>query len=213
MTQASLHVEHLGKRYQRTWIFRDLTHTFEAGRPCAVVGPNGAGKSTLIQTLTGYLSPSAGELRYRVGARDLPPEAVHRHVAVAAPYLELIEEMTLLEAVRFHGAFRPLGGLSPRAFTERIFLDHARHQYVGRFSSGMKQRLKLGLALFTDAPLLLLDEPTANLDADGVAWYRREVTTCLPNRVVIIASNQPHEYDFCPEQIDVTTLKPRRPAG
>ncbi|MBJ6109505.1 ATP-binding cassette domain-containing protein [Hymenobacter sp. BT523] len=200
----------LGKRFQRDWIFRGLTRTFRPGSATAVLGPNGAGKSTLLNTLSGQLLPTQGELTYELAGRAVPVEDVPQHLAYAAPYLELLEELTLLELLQFHTSFKPLRpGITLDKLIDVMYLENARQQLVREFSSGMKQRLKLGLALYAAAPLLLLDEPTTNLDATGVAWYQEHVQATRAGRTLLLSSNVPAEYAFCDEQLLVTDFQKR----
>ena len=195
----------LGKRFQRDWIFRGLTRTFQPGSATAVLGPNGAGKSTLLNTISGQLLPTEGELTYALAGRPVPVEDLPRQLAYAAPYLELLEELTLLEMLQFHTQFKPLRpGVSLDKLIGLMYLEKARHQLVREFSSGMKQRLKLALALYADAPLLLLDEPTTNLDATGIAWYQEHVQATRAGRTVLLSSNVAAEYAFCDEVLMVT---------
>ena len=203
----------LGKRFQRDWIFRGLTRAFRSGSATAVLGPNGAGKSTLLNTLSGQLLFTEGNLTYTLAGRALAVEDLPRHLAYAAPYLELLEELTLEELLRFHTRFKPLRpGVSTEDLLDLMYLTAARHQLIREFSSGMKQRLKLALALYADAPLLLLDEPTTNLDATGVAWYHEHVRATREGRTLLLSSNVPAEYAFCDEQLLVTEFQPQRPA-
>ena len=200
----------LGKRFQRDWIFRGLTRSFQPGSATAVLGPNGAGKSTLLNTISGQLLPTEGELTYILGGRPVAVEDLPRHLAYAAPYLELLEELTLLELLQFHTQFKPLRpGVSLDKLIDLMYLENSRHQLVREFSSGMKQRLKLALALYADAPLLLLDEPTTNLDRTGVEWYLEHVRATLAGRTVLVSSNVPEEYDFCTEQVNITDFGAR----
>ena len=202
----------LGKRYQRDWIYRGLTRTFRPGSATAVLGPNGAGKSTLLNTLSGQLLPTEGTLAYALAGRALAVEDVPRHLAYAAPYLDLLEELTLLELLRFHTRFKPLRpGVSVDGLVGLMYLEGARQRLVREFSSGMKQRLKLGLALYAAAPLLLLDEPTTNLDATGAAWFQEHVRATRAGRTVLLSSNVPAEYGFCDEELVVTDFQPPRP--
>ena len=198
----------LGKRFQRDWIFRGLTRSFQPGSATAVLGPNGAGKSTLLNTISGQLLPTEGELTYTLGGRPVAVEDLPRHLAYAAPYLELLEELTLLELLQFHTQFKPLRlGVSLDKLIDLMYLENSRHQLVREFSSGMKQRLKLALALYADAPLLLLDEPTTNLDATGVAWYQEHVEATRAGRTVLLSSNVATEYAFCDEVLMVTDFQ------
>lgn len=196
----------LGRRYGRQWIFRELSHTFRPGTATAVLGPNGAGKSTLLSILAGQLLPTTGQVTYALGGRALPVADVPRQLAYCAPYLDLPEDFTLLELLAFHTRLKPLRpGLTPAGLIELMYLEKARHQLVREFSSGMKQRLKLGLALYANAPLLLLDEPTTNLDATGTAWYLEHVARVrTADRLVIVSSNVPAEYAFCEAQVRIT---------
>ena len=201
----------MGKRFQRDWIFRGLTRTFRPGSATAVLGPNGAGKSTLLNTISGQLLPTEGELAYALAGRPVAVEDLPRHLAYAAPYLELLEELTLLELLRFHTRFKPLRpGISIDALIGLMYLEKSRQQLVREFSSGMKQRLKLALALYADAPLLLLDEPTTNLDATGVAWYQEHVQATRAGRTLLLSSNVAAEYAFCDEQLVVTDYQAAR---
>ena len=202
----------LGKRFQRDWIFRGLTRSFQPGSATAVLGPNGAGKSTLLNTLSGQLLPTEGALRFALGGQPVPVEDLPQHLAYAAPYLELLEELTLLEQLRFHTRFKPLrAGVTPDQLIALAYLEKSRHQLVREFSSGMKQRLKLALALYAAAPLLLLDEPTTNLDATGVAWYQEHVRATRTGRTLLLSSNVAAEYAFCDEQLLIPDFQPPRP--
>ncbi|MDQ3291632.1 MAG: ATP-binding cassette domain-containing protein [Bacteroidota bacterium] len=194
----------LGKRYNYDWIFRHLNHEFESDKAYAILGYNGSGKSTFINTLSGNLVPSEGSIEYQLNSQKIPVEEVYRYLSFSAPYLELVEELTLTELIQFHTHFKPLRDLTPKQLIERMYLEKARHKFVKDFSSGMKQRLKLGLAIYTDAPLLLLDEPTTNLDQTGINWYLEHVSQNRAGRLVVVCSNIAHEYQFCDATLDIT---------
>ncbi|RYF72323.1 MAG: ATP-binding cassette domain-containing protein, partial [Cytophagaceae bacterium] len=205
--------EQIGKKYRREWIFRGVDLTLSAGNSYTFVGPNGSGKSTLLQVLAGMQPSSAGKLTYLNNGQPLDEDDWFRQIVLAAPYLELIEELTLLELLDFHRRFKPFrNGAEPLELIEQMQLTHARNKEVKFFSSGMKQRVKLGLAFFSEASIVLLDEPTSNLDRQGAAWYHDHVTQLIapstqPPVVLLIGSNQPTEYDFCPNVIDVMQWK------
>lgn len=204
-----LDAQSLGRRYGRQWIFRQLSHDFQPGSATAILGPNGAGKSTLLSILAGQLLPSEGQVAYSLAGQPVGVAEVPRHLAYCAPYLELPEDFTLLELLAFHTRLKPLRpGVSIPDLVEIMYLHKARHQAVRTFSSGMKQRLKLGLALYAAAPLLLLDEPTTNLDAQGTAWYLEHVARVRdPSRLVVVSSNVPAEYGFCDAQVRITDFQ------
>lgn len=194
-----------GKRFNRDWIFRHLTYRFSIGCSYAIVGPNGSGKSTLLQAISGALLINEGSIRYELKGAPITDEQVHRHLSFCAPYLELVEEMTAAELLDFHQQFKPLmPGIDTSAALEMTGLAAAGHKQIRYFSSGMKQRLKLAQAFFSNTPLLLLDEPCTNLDKEGTALYRSLLERYCTNRIVIISSNDPLEYEQCKEQISIT---------
>ncbi|MFD2571183.1 ATP-binding cassette domain-containing protein [Spirosoma soli] len=200
--------EQLGKKYRKEWIFRRVDLTLNAGTSYTFVGPNGSGKSTLLQLLAGSLLTTEGKLSYVFNGSLLEPDDWFRHISIAAPYLELVEELTLDELLTFHQTFKPFkAGLTTADVADRLLLTHARHKEIKYFSSGMKQRVKLGLAFFANAPIVILDEPTSNLDRQGAAWYHEQVRQLDENQLLLIGSNVPEEYDFCPNVIDVTQWK------
>ncbi len=192
-----LTAENLCKRFNREWIFSDFNYTFQPGT-YAITGPNGSGKSTLLQVLWGQLPSSSGVIRYREREANIPEEEIYQHLSIAAPYIDLIEELTLNELLKFHFSFKKVrNGKRLEELLDLLELTHARNKQVGHFSSGMKQRLKLGLALFSEVELVFLDEPTTNLDKQAIAWYWRSFEQIPPETTVFIGSN--HESEFLAE--------------
>ncbi len=190
----TLTAENLCKRFNREWIFRNFNYTLQPGK-YAITGPNGSGKSTLLQVLWGQLPSSSGAIRYQEEADMVPAEEIYKYLTIAAPYVDLIEELTLYELLRFHFSFKRVrGGKSLEELVNIFELAHARNKQVGHFSSGMKQRLKLGLALFSDVKLVFLDEPTTNLDKPAIAWYWKSFEQIPPETTVFVGSN--HESEF-----------------
>lgn len=193
--------ENLGKRFNFHWIFRNHNYTLQSGNSYAIIGHNGSGKSTLIQTLIGLIPISEGKLGYEKSAHQVSADDIYKEIVIAAPYLELIEEFTLQEQINFHFKFKKLkSGVDLAFLPELLWLDKARHKEIRFFSSGMKQRLKLGLAFFSDTPILVLDEPTSNLDRTGIDWYKAQIPD-QQSRLILIGSNQEEEYEFCKEKI------------
>ncbi len=200
--------ENLSKKFQRDWIFRNLNLTFQSPHSYTVVGPNGSGKSTLLQILAGVSSPTNGSVTFKQQQQPISVEYIYRHLSIAAPYLELIEEFTLLELLKFHIGFKPLKeDLSLEELMEVMKLSKAKHKMIKHFSSGMKQRLKLGLAFYAQTDIILLDEPTSNLDKQGIDWYLQEIEKNTKDRLLILCSNQAYEYEFCEHIIDITSFK------
>ncbi len=198
----------LSKRYRYEWIFKGIDYQFDAGERYAVTGPNGSGKSTLMKVLSGHLTPSKGKVVFEKNSTACAPDEVYRHMSYAAPYIDLIEEFTLQEALDFHRRFKPfLKTLQPADLIELLAFPKAQDKQIRHFSSGMKQRLKLALALCSQSSLVLLDEPTTNLDRQGVEWYLSLVEKYLGNRTVVVASNVGEDYGFCEKVIDIKKYK------
>lgn len=203
-----IELDGVGKRFNREWIFRGLTETFYPGQVYAVTGPNGAGKSTLLSVLWGQTPPSQGTLRYVSEKKIIPDDEIFRHVAIAAPYMDLIEEFTLAEHLRFHFSMkRPRAGLTIEAMLSAMYLEQAAEKHISNFSSGMKQRVKLALAFFTDADIIFLDEPGTNLDRKAFEWYLQQLDQVPGGCTIFIASNQEAEYPLNAQKIDITRYK------
>jgi ABC-type multidrug transport system ATPase subunit len=144
-------------------------------------------------------------------AKEIPLDQVYRHISLAAPYLDLIEEMTVLEFLGFHQSFKPLiAGCSIEYIIARVGLDSAAHRQIRYYSSGMKQRVKLAQAIFSDTPVLLLDEPCTNLDAEGIGLYRQLIKDHAGDRLAIVSSNDLQEYDFCEKTLSILDYKQGR---
>jgi ABC-type multidrug transport system ATPase subunit len=198
----SINCNQLGKRYNNEWIFRELTYNFQFGKSYAILGANGSGKSTLLQVISGLIPASEGVISYQLKNQKLDSDNFYRYFSWATPYQELIEELTLTEHLEFQQKFKP-NSFSTSEMIETLRLEKFKNQYIKNFSSGMKQRLKLGLAIYSDVPVLLLDEPTTNLDTENTDWYRTEIKNKLSQKLVIIASNQPAEHDFCDFELKI----------
>lgn len=206
-----IQLKQVGKRFKYEWIFKGIDQTFSSGTAYAIQGPNGSGKSTLLKIISGHLSPSAGKITFELNNQALDINQVYQSVSFAAPYIDLIEDFTLTEAIRFHQQFRPLlDGLSTRSLIQLLHFEKSAHKAIKYFSSGMKQRLKLALALCSEAQLLLLDEPGTNLDQQGIDWYRELVMRFRHNRLLIIASNVASDFDFCEQQLHILDYKKKQ---
>lgn len=197
-----------GKRFNRDWIFRHFNYQFEAGQSYAITGPNGSGKSTLLQVLGGSMMLSEGTGQWTIDNLQLANEHVYRHISICAPYLELIEEMTLREFLDFHHGFKPfLTGITIDTIIVTIGLEKAANKQIRYYSSGMKQRVKLAQCIFSDTAVVLLDEPCTNLDTEGIKLYHQLVQNHCSKRLIIVSSNDEVEYSFCREKISITDYK------
>jgi ABC-2 type transport system ATP-binding protein len=209
-----------GKRFNRDWIFRNINQEFISGTAYAITGPNGSGKSTLLQVIGGAIIMSEGKAKYTIGneqftigkvnapEKEIEVDNAFQYISIAAPYLELIEEMTLLEMLAFHAQFKPLlPNITIPEIITLIGLKIASNKQIRFFSSGMKQRVKLAQAIFSEVPCVLLDEPCTNLDAVGIELYHQLIRDYGNNRLIIVSSNDPQEYSFCTEIISIMDYK------
>ncbi len=197
-----------GKRYNREWIFRHVNFEFLPRKRYAITGPNGSGKSTLLQVVAGAVLHSEGTIDYLNSNLNNPIPSInaHKHLSIAAPYLEMIEELSAVEMLNFHATFKPF--VKPvLEILEEVNLEKSAHKQIRYFSSGMKQRLKLAQAFFSATDVLLLDEPTTNLDAEGIALYQRLIRTYANEKMLVVSSNDKQEYDFCEEVISIVDYK------
>jgi len=201
----------IGKRYLYEWIFKKINVHFQPQHRYAILGNNGSGKSTFLKIIAGHLSPSKGTIEHHYGKQAIDKEKLYQQISFAAPYIDLIEEFTLLEAIRFHQRFKNFRkNLTPDEFLQLIQLSDAKNKEIRFFSSGMKQRLKLGLAICSDTSLLLLDEPTSNLDEASIAWYQAFLNQFTDNRLVIIASNEKRDIEHCTKRLNIMEFKGKK---
>lgn len=200
-------LQDIGRRFNQEWIFKGINYQFNSGGKYAILGPNGSGKSTLLSVVLGNLSPSEGVITY-YQEKSIAVEKIYQYVSFAAPYLDLIEEFTLQETIDFHFKFKQLHkDFDEGMVLELLGLKKSQDKALKHFSSGMKQRTKLVLACCTETPILLLDEPTSNLDKQGVSWYHELIERFTDNRLVIVGSNQEAEYSFCNHFVQITDYK------
>ena len=197
------------KRFNKEWIFSNLNFSFVTGQHYALIGNNGSGKSTLLQVIAGYIGLTKGQVNWMDNeGQSIDSSKIYQHISIAAPYLELVEEFTALEQIAFHQQFKPLQtNLNPIDLLEKTGLIKSADKQIRNFSSGMKQRLKLALAIFDQAPVLLLDEPCSNLDQEGIQTYHQLMQAYAMHKLIIVASNDPQEYKFCNQQLSLSDFK------
>ena len=198
-----------GKKYNREWIFRNVDLEITSGDRLVLLGPNGSGKSTFLQMMAGYVLPTEGEIHWKTSALEIAAEKVYQSIAIAAPYLELPEELELMELLTFHFRFKKVvGELSFEELLSISGLKKVAGKPIRNYSSGMKQRVRLLLAFCSNSDLLLLDEPCSNLDQEGVLWYQQLADRYIGNRTVVVCSNrQEQEYSFCQTEIELEQWK------
>ena len=200
----SIQLSGVGKRYNLEWIFKNVNLSFSAANVYAITGANGSGKSTLLQVIAGAILHSKGSVNYSFNGKKI--EEPYKHIVIAAPYLELIEELTAIEYLQFHQKFKVLTA-SISEILAQVGLTKAADKQIRYYSSGMKQRLKLAQAFYSVSSLLLLDEPTTNLDEAGFKLYEDLLKNYTNGRCVIISSNDPKEYKIATSVISIDTYK------
>ncbi len=201
-------LNNIGKRFRLDWIFRNVNLEIPNGSRLAILGPNGSGKSTLMKVVCGHLTPSKGAISFSKNNNTIPIDQVYREVSYAAPYIELIEDFSLKEAIEFQRKFKPYyNNISTKAIIDRIGLKRINDKLIREFSSGMKQRVKIALALYAQTSVVLLDEPSTNLDRQGIAWYLEQVKDYQLDRTIIVASNVEEDFSFCNQQINILDFK------
>ena len=145
-----------------------------------------------------------GKCEWAIGNNQLVNEEVYNHVSICAPYLEVVEEMTLREFLDFHRGFKPfLPGITTTSIISILGLEKAADKQIRYYSSGMKQRVKLAQCIFSDTQIILLDEPCTNLDEAGIDLYHRLINEHCKDRLVLVSSNDEVEYRFCKEKINM----------
>ena len=188
-----IELDKVSKKFGAQWIFREVSASFESGLPSAIVGANGSGKTTLLKIISGIVSPNEGTIKYTDGA-DIPVDEIYQYISYTSPYLELPEELTLYELLQFHTGLKPLHQISIEEFINAI--DIPADKEIRNCSSGMKQRVKFALAYYSISTILLLDEPTVNMDHHWRDWALALIQNQPQERVTIICSNEPIEYSF-----------------
>jgi len=198
-----------GKKFLRQWVFRNLKLEVNGPEKIAITGSNGSGKSTLLQIISGFQSLSEGTIQFSKNSASIPTEQWFNQVAYASPYLDLPEEYNLEELISFYAVFKPfLKDLNHHQIIEILQLSSGNNKAIKYFSSGMKQRLKLGIAILSDVPVILLDEPLSNLDKEGHIWYQQMLSQYSQNKTVIICSNHVEdEIIFCDRKININDFK------
>jgi len=205
----TINVSNAGKKFGREWIFRKVNLEIKPAEKIVILGLNGSGKSTLLQSMTGYLSLNEGAVSYTSNQQKVEDEQQYKLISLASPYLELIEDFTLQEQIEHVHIYKPfLNNLSIAQVVELSGLAAHKDKFIKQFSSGMRQRLKLTLAILADTPILFLDEPTTNLDATVIDWYKNMIATYAMHKTIVVCSNSiKDEYGFCERVITMEDFK------
>ena len=211
MTEGlTLSARNIGKVFAGRTIIAGISFELPTRSSIGLTGRNGSGKSTLMKILAGVLSPTSGEVTLAEAGAAIPPGERYRRIGFVAPYLQLYDEFTAMENLEF--ADRILDGGRSREELEgllaRVNLLPRKADLVRTYSSGMKQRLKYAFALVHEPALLFLDEPSSNLDRDGIAIVREIVREQKGRGMVVIATNDQDDLQLCDSLVSVERAAP-----
>ena len=202
-----IQLDNIGKKFGKEWIFKSISINLSTPNKYVVLGGNGSGKSTFLKLLSGFMTPSDGSVSFQENENNIDIADVFKKVTYSAPYIDVYEHYTLQELFDFQKKLKPFLSFEEE-LSDLFQLTGVKNKLIKNYSSGMKQRVKLGLAILADAPLLLLDEPTSNLDEKGKKWYAEMIEKFAVNKLVIVASNsQKEEYFFCKNEIKIEDFK------
>lgn len=205
----NIELKNISKRYNNRWIFKNLNWTFENGSKTIISGPNGSGKSTLSKIVYGYATCTKGEVIRSLNGKKIEAKSLYQYVSYCSPSMFLEEQFTLKETLQFLCDFKtPSTPISIEEMAEKLMLKPHLEDKVASFSSGMLQRLKLGLCLFPNSPLIIMDEPCSHLDAIGLNWYDAFVQTYARDKTILICSNNhPIESKICTKELKIEDYK------
>jgi heme exporter protein A len=209
MSNYSVEAVSLNKVFGRRLIFNNINFKFENNGIFGISGPNGSGKSTLIKIIAGITSPSSGKVIHNSNTIAVIPEKLHNHIGFVSPYLVLYDEFSAWENLNYFSEIRnvPFDSEKVTFLLDRFLLLNRKDDFVKIYSSGMKQRLKFIFALMHSPQLLLLDEPTSNLDAEGKDKVYSILKKEADLSIIIIASNEESDLEICSSCIHLEQYK------
>jgi len=199
----------LNKVFGRRLIFNNINFKFENNGIFGISGPNGSGKSTLIKIIAGITSPSSGKIIHNSKGKMVIPEQLHNYIGFVSPYLVLYDEFSAWENLNYFAEIRdvPFDSDKVNSLLDMFLLLNRKDDFVKTYSSGMKQRLKFIFALMHSPQLLLLDEPTSNLDTEGKEKVYSLLRKEADSSIIIIASNEESDLDICSSLIQLEQFK------
>lgn len=204
----SLSVSSVSKSFSGKPVLHTVSFEAEALDVIGIAGRNGSGKSTLVKIVCGLLSPNSGSVTFAIEGKNVDPDTYYRHIGFVAPYLALYDEFSPRELLRITAKLRniPWNDHDTKALIERCGLSRHIDETIHGFSSGMMQRMRLATALQHEPALLALDEPTTNLDEHGVAIVRDIVEKHKQQGIVLLATNNAAELEWCTKVINVERI-------
>lgn len=206
MKEISIHLESISKKFHQFYLFQNINLDIYFKDKLVITGNNGSGKSTLLKIIIGLISPTSGQVIYKTGEKILDKKNIYQNISAATPYMSLPEDFSITELIKHLYIYRNYY-VNPQELLNLLDLDKHLHKPIKQFSSGMKQKTKLLLAIADTAPVLLLDEPLSNLDAHAVQWYKNMINKFTPDKTVIVFSNAQHqEYFFCDKNLSLSSF-------
>ncbi len=205
MSDYSLTAESINKTFGRRLIFKDISFNLNSSTIFGISGPNGSGKSTLVKIIANIISPSSGKLLHNLNGSEIKPEKLHNHIGLVSPYLVLYDEFAAYENLNYFSEIRGISFNKKRVdeLLNKFLLFNRKDDLVKTYSSGMKQRLKFIFALMHSPQLIILDEPTSNLDDEGKEVVYELVKEEGSRNIVVIASNEKGDLSLCTDIIDL----------
>ncbi len=190
-------------------VFSNVNLDIKGGTVFGIYGKNGTGKSTLLKILSFILTPTSGYVELKLDETLITRDSIQKHIGFVSPSLSLYDEFTLIELVETVTKMRGIlfDELYFNNLLELLSLSHRRESIVKGFSSGMLQRVKLILATIHKPSFLFLDEPTTNLDDEGIMSVHAIIQkTVNYGGLVCIATNENREKNWCTQQIDISSF-------
>ena len=206
MSVLRLTANGITKEFNRRTIFRDVSLSLSQGDSLAITGRNGSGKSTLVKVIAGLLSATHGKVEFSVDGEPLDLENLRYHIGLVTPYLQLYDEFSGSENLELLSQIRSDVGVDRERIQQilaYVGLWERKSDFVRTYSSGMKQRLKYAFAVLHRPSLLILDEPTSNLDDDGISMVKRFVDDQKKSGILIVATNDAVEAGWCSSNVEL----------
>ena len=200
VSDFSIELRSISKRYGVQWIFRDLNYSFFLGNTYAIRGYNGSGKSTLLRILSTMESPTGGQRIYILNGKNINEKKVASLLSFAAPYVDIPGHLTVKEIINFHASFKSLN-VPPAVLLSELMLERQGEKRIDQLSSGQKQKIKLALAIHSNDPLLILDEPGTNLDEINYTWFVNNIQHVKDRKLIFIATNESRDLPLCDREI------------
>ncbi len=206
MSNISLLAKNLSKTFNRKPIFRDISFEFSPGDSIAITGKNGSGKSTLIKIIANVLNPSSGEISISDADKKIEKDDFYKYIGFVSPYLNLYDEFSGYENLQITSRIRGASADNINEVLKRVGLYDRRNDLLRIYSSGMKQRLKLAFAVLHSPVILLLDEPTSNLDKEGIKIVTEFADEQKEKGILVIATNDEYEKSLCKQEININSV-------